>query len=89
MIKVFNKGKTMVTIGSICLKPLQEIRVKDHEIEKIKKANSLAKLGLVKITPYIEEKQPEVKTVSEPEIEKVIETKSSKPKTKKKTNKEK
>lgn len=88
MIKVFNKGRTIVNIGNICLKPLQEIIVEDHEQAKINKVNSLAKLGLVKVTPYIK-KEPEVKTVSIIEEIPVKETKSSKPKTKKKTNKEK
>lgn len=88
MIKVFNKGKTIINLGNICLKPLQEIIVEDDDLTKLNKANSLAKLGLVKITPYIKI-EPEVKTVSIIEEIPIKETKSSKPKTKKKTNKEK
>lgn len=85
MIKVFNKGKTIVYIGSVCLRPLQEIIVEDHEEEKINKAFSLAKLGLVRTT--IIEQEPEVKTVSIIEEIPQEETKSSKPKTKRKSNK--
>ena len=88
MIKVLNRGKTIINLGNIYLKPLQEIIVEDNDLTKINKANSLAKLGLVKITPYIKP-EPEVKTVSIIEEIPVKETKSSKPKSKKKINKEK
>lgn len=85
MLKVFNKGKTIVYIGDVCLKPLQEIIVEDHEEEKINKAFSLSKLGLVRTT-FIE-REPEIKTVSIIEEIPGEETKTTKPKTKRKTNK--
>ena len=71
MIKVFNKGKAVINIGDLSIKPLEERVIKDHEINKINRANSLAKLGLVKITPYervqevipaVEEELPKTKT---------------------------
>ena len=85
MIRVFNKSKRLIDINTVKIKPLQSALINEETAHKavLDKIRTLVTLKLVAV--YNEPKKEviieEVKTVSESE------TKSSKPKTKKKNTK--
>lgn len=85
MIRVFNKSKRLIDINTVKIKPLQSALINEETAHKaiLDKIRTLVTLKLVAV--YNEPKKEviieEVKTVSDSE------TKSSKPKTKKKNTK--
>lgn len=85
MIRVFNKSKRLIDINTVKIKPLQSALINEETAHKavLDKIRTLVTLKLVAVynEPEKEVIIEEVKTVSESE------TKSSKPKTKKKNTK--